>query len=60
MDCHEVERAGMLKISDRLMNICFVQGLFSDRIQTIVRSRNHDVFDDIAETALEEVPWCLK
>jgi hypothetical protein len=31
-----------------------VQGLYSDRIQTIVRSRNHDNFDKIAETALEE------
>jgi hypothetical protein len=28
--------------------------LYSDRIQTIVRSRNHSSFDDIAETALEE------
>jgi hypothetical protein len=31
-----------------------VQGLYSDRIQTIVHSRNQDDFDDIAETALEE------
>jgi hypothetical protein len=54
MDCDEVERAGILTLSDKLRNICFVQGLFSDRIQTIVRSRNHDDFDDIAETALEE------
>ena len=37
-----------------LRNICFVQGLYSDRIQTIVRRRNHSNFDDIAETALEE------
>jgi hypothetical protein len=40
-----------LDLSDRLRNICFVQGLGSDRIQTIVRSRN---FDEIAETALVE------
>jgi hypothetical protein len=44
----------MLTLSDRLRNICFVQGLQSDRIQTIVRSRNQDIFDEIAETALEE------
>jgi len=28
--------------------------LYSDRIQTIVRSRNHSTFDEIAETAIEE------
>jgi hypothetical protein len=43
-----------LTLSDRLRNICFVQGLSSERIQTIVRSRNQDDFDEIAETALEE------
>ena len=53
-DCEQEERAGILTLSDRLRNICFVQGLYSDRIQTIVRSRNHDKFDEIAETALEE------
>lgn len=37
-----------------MRNICFIQGLYSDRIQTIVRSRNHASFDEIAETALEE------
>jgi hypothetical protein len=31
-----------------------VQGLSSDRIQTIVRSRNHDSFDEIAEITLEK------
>jgi hypothetical protein len=31
-----------------------MQGLYSDRIQTIVRSRNYSRFDDVAETALEE------
>jgi len=31
-----------------------VQGISSDRIQTIVRSRNGNTFDDIPETALEE------
>jgi hypothetical protein len=71
-DCQPEERAGILKLTDKLRNICFVsplppcasmacsgtplplQGLYSDRIQTIVRSRNHDSFDEIAETALEE------
>jgi hypothetical protein len=53
-DCTNGERAGILSLSDRLRNICFIQGLSSDRIQTIVRSRNHNDFDDIAETALEE------
>jgi hypothetical protein len=53
-DCSAEERAGILTLSDRFRNICFIQGLQSDRIQTIVRSRNHDDFDEIAETALEE------
>jgi len=43
-----------LDFSDRLRNICFIQGLASDRIQTIVRSRNYQNFDEIAETALVE------
>jgi len=53
-DCEQDERAGVLTLADKLRNICFVQGLHSDRIQTVVRSRNHSGFDDIAETALEE------
>jgi hypothetical protein len=53
-NCTEEERAGILILSDKLRNICFIQGLYSDRIQTIVRSRNNENFDDIAETALEE------
>jgi uncharacterized paraquat-inducible protein A len=54
ISCAQAERAGILTLSDRLRNICFVQGLQTDRIQTIVRSRNQDNFNEIAETALEE------
>jgi hypothetical protein len=54
LNCSEEERAGILNLSDKLRNICFIQGLYSDRIQTIVRSRNNENFDEIAETALEE------
>jgi hypothetical protein len=53
-DYRENEKAGILTLADKLRNICFIQGLHSDRIQTIVRSRNNENFDDIAETALEE------
>jgi len=53
-DCEQDERAGILTLADKLRNICFVQGLYSDRIQTIVRSRNYSSFEDIAETSLEE------
>jgi homospermidine synthase len=53
-DCTDEERPGILTLSDRLRNIFFVKGLNSDRIQTTVRSRNQDDFDEIAETALEE------
>lgn len=38
-DWTEEERAGILTLADKLRNICFIQGLCSDRIQTIVRSR---------------------
>ena len=54
LNCSESAREGILDLSDRLRNICFVQGLASDRIQTIVRSRNYQSFDEIAETALVE------
>jgi len=54
LNCSDGAREGILDLSDRLRNICFVQGLASDRIQTIVRSRNFKNFDEIAETALVE------
>jgi hypothetical protein len=44
---------GIVALADKLRNICFVKGI-SDRIQTIVRSRNGRTFDEIAETAREE------
>jgi hypothetical protein len=53
-DCEDDERVGIVALADKLRNICFVQGIASDRIQTIVRSRNGHTFDEIAETALEE------
>jgi hypothetical protein len=53
-DCTAEKRPGILTLSDWLRNICFVQGLVLDRIQTTVRSRNQDDFDEIAETALEK------
>jgi hypothetical protein len=54
LNCNDRTRKGILDLADRLHNICFVQGLASDRIQTIVRSRNYQNFDEIAETALVE------
>jgi hypothetical protein len=53
-DCEEDEHLGIIALADKLRNICFVQEISSDRIQTIVRSRNRNAFDEIAETALEE------
>ena len=44
-DCEQDERASILTLADKLRNICFVQLLYSDRIQTIVRSSNHSTFD---------------
>ena len=54
LNCSDGAREGILDLADRLRNICFIQGLASDRIQTIVRSRNYQNFDEIAETALVE------
>jgi hypothetical protein len=45
---------GIVALADKLRNICFVQGIFSDRIQTVVRNSSSNTFDEIAETALEE------
>ena len=53
-DCEQDERAGILTLADKLRNICFVQGLWCDKIHTNVGSRNHSSFDDIAENTLEE------
>jgi len=53
-DFEHDERVGIFTLADKLRNICIVQGLYSDRIKTIVRSRNHSSFDDITEKALEE------
>ena len=39
-DCNDDERTGIVALADKLRNICFVQGISSHRIQTIVRSRN--------------------
>jgi len=41
-----------LDLSERLRDICCIHGLASGRVQTIVRSRNYQNFDTIAETAL--------
>jgi hypothetical protein len=53
-DCEDDERTGIVALADKLRNMCFVQGISSDMIQTTVRSRNGNTFDEIAETALEE------
>ena len=45
---------GIVTLAEKLRNIFFVQGIASDRIQTIVRSRNDRTFNENAETALEE------
>jgi len=43
-----------MTLADKLRNICFVRGMYCDRIQRTVRSKNHSSFDDIAESVLEE------
>ena len=54
LNCSDGAREVILDLSDRLRNICFVHGLASNRIQTIVRSRNYRNFYEIAETTLVE------
>jgi len=51
LNCSEGAREGTLDLSDRLRNICSIQKLASDRIQTIVRSRNYQNFDEVAKSA---------
>jgi hypothetical protein len=53
-DCEDDARLGIVALADKLRNICFVQGISSDRIQTIIHSRNGNTFDEIAKRALEE------
>jgi hypothetical protein len=53
-DCEDDEPVGIVALAEKLRNICFVQGISSDRIQRIVHSRNGNTFDETAETALEE------
>jgi hypothetical protein len=50
LNCSEGAREGVLGLSDRLRNICFIQGLASGRIQTIVRSRNYQNFDEMVRS----------
>ena len=54
LNCSEGAREGILDLADRLRNICFIQGLASDRIQTIVRLHNYQNFYEVVETALVE------
>jgi hypothetical protein len=54
LNCSEGAREGILDLSSRLRNICFVRGLASDRNQTIVRSRNYGNFYETAGTAIVE------
>jgi len=54
LNCGDGEQEGILDLSDRLLNICFVQGFSSDHIQTLVWSRNYHNFYEIAETTLVE------
>jgi len=54
LDCSEGAQEGIMNFSSCLHNICFIQGLSSDRIQKIVLSRNYQNFNETAETALVE------
>ena len=54
LNCSEGSRDCILDLFDRLRNICFIQEPVSDRIQTIVRSRGYQNFNEIAEALLEE------
>lgn len=54
LNCSNGAREGILDLSDRVRNICFIQGLASNRIQAIVQSQNYKNFDIMAEAALVE------
>jgi hypothetical protein len=53
LDCKDDERVYIVARTDKLRNMYFVRGISSDRIQTTVRSRNSNIFDEIAEKPLE-------
>jgi hypothetical protein len=53
-DCEDDKRVGIVALAGKLRNICFVQGISSDRIQTIVHSRNGNTFNETADSALED------
>ena len=54
LNCNDGAREGIVDLANRLRNFCFRQGLASGRIQTIVRSRSYQNFDEIVETTLVE------
>jgi hypothetical protein len=54
LNCSEGAGESILDWSDCLCTMRFIQGLASDQIQKIVRSRNYQNFNEVAETALEE------
>jgi len=53
-DCEDEKRIRIVPLSDKLENICFMQGISSDRIRTIVSSRRGITFYKRAETTLGE------
>jgi hypothetical protein len=53
-DCEDNGRVGFVALAYKLRNICFVQGISSDRLQTIFHSRNGNTSDETSETTLED------
>jgi hypothetical protein len=60
LNCNEEECAGIFNLSDKMRNICSIQGLYSDRIQTIVHSRNDENFDDSRNGSRRRDCYCIK
>ena len=60
LNCSVGVQEGISYLSDHLCNISFIQELASDRIQTIVWSRNYKNINEIAETALVEEHYSMQ
>jgi hypothetical protein len=47
LNCKEDECARILSLLEKLKNICFIQGSHSYKVQTVVGSRNSEIFSEI-------------
>ena len=52
--CNDAQKPGIEFFLEYMTKLCFINGLINDKIQMIVKSRNLQNFNEIAEIALSE------